>query len=128
MATAHAKRVRALGTRVRQSPRSSANASRKSKSHRQDAIYLRVADIEAALDLVKASVRLAAPEFAAAVIGPERAGVNRFFGAFRLVPPQRSTLLVDQRRSAQSDSDDNDQERRIHAHRAPDRRGDPPVG
>jgi hypothetical protein len=90
MATARAKRVRALGTRVRQPRRSSANASRKSKSYRLDAIHLRVADVEAALDLVKASVRFAAPAFAAAVIGPERAGVNRFFGAFRLVPPTKT--------------------------------------
>jgi hypothetical protein len=52
-------------------------------------MHLRVADIEAALDLVKASVRLAAPAFAAAVLGPQRAGVNRFFGAFRLVPPTK---------------------------------------
>jgi hypothetical protein len=52
-------------------------------------MHLRVADIEAALDLVRASVRLAAPTFGDAFIGPQRAGANRFFGAFRLVPSTR---------------------------------------
>jgi hypothetical protein len=37
-----------------------------------DVQFRRIADIQAELDLVKATVRLAAPTFAAALIGPAR--------------------------------------------------------
>jgi hypothetical protein len=53
-------------------------------------MHLRVADIEAALDLVRASVRLAAPTFGAAFIGPQRTAANRFFGTLRLVQSDKA--------------------------------------
>jgi hypothetical protein len=91
MAAAHAKRIAALRTRVRQPRSSSTNPSRRAKSTTRE-MHLRVADIEAALDLVRASVRLAAPTLGAGFAGLQGAAANRFFGAFRLVPSTRKPI------------------------------------
>ena len=84
MPLAHAKRIGELRTRVRHRRSSSTNTSRRAKSRTWE-MHLRFADIEAALDLVKASIRLAAPALGAVFIDPPRAAENRFFGAFHLV-------------------------------------------
>jgi hypothetical protein len=89
MATAHAKRIAALRTRGRQTRSSTTVTSRTLKSNKRDALHLRITDIEAALDLVGASVRLAAPTFGAGLTGRQPAAADRFFGAFRLVPSTR---------------------------------------
>jgi hypothetical protein len=89
MATADAKRIAAPRTRGRQTRSSSTAASRKLKGNRRDALHRRISDLEAALDFVRASVRLAAPAFTSGLTGRQPAAADRFFGAFRLVPSTR---------------------------------------
>jgi hypothetical protein len=57
-------------------------------------MHLRIADIEAALDLVRASVRLATPTFGAGFVGRQRAAGDRFFGDFHLVPSTRKRTVT----------------------------------